>query len=392
VHPLFGRITGLKPSQVNALERLTRRRIDPRWLITPELARELAHLSREIGRQLGLLINRAGQPTHVIVGDPQRIVIPSLENFRAAPGRLCGLRCVHTHLGAAALDPDDLADLSLLRLDLMAAIQVSAEGEPEKVHAGHLLPHLAGRAPHQLMAPMGMTALRIDCLALIQALENEMAQQAHLRQAGKSGECALLISVSPLPRRQMRDSMAELEELARSAGITVIGTLHQQRRQVDPRTLMGQGKLQELAIAALEQGATLIIFDQDLNPSQIRSIAERIATKVIDRSQLILDIFAQRARSREGKLQVELAQLKYLLPRLVTKNTAMSRLTGGIGGRGPGETKLEINRRRARERIGLLEKELQRVSRHTRAWRPAASGSSPRRGPAGSPPRCRSRR
>jgi GTP-binding protein HflX len=360
---LAGRVTGLKPSQIHALERLQRRRVDPRWLISPELARELAHLSHAIGRQLGLLLNRAGQPTHVLLGEPQRIVIPSLENYRAAPGRLCGLRCIHTHLHDAPLDADDLADLSLLRLDLMAAIQVSAAGEPQTIHAAHLLPNSVGRPAQRLLPPLGSADLNIDCRALLQSLEAEMAQQAGLRQAdAESREGALLVSVSPLPRRQVRDSMAELEDLAHSAGIAVIGTLYQQRRQVDPRTLMGQGKLQQLAIAALEQGATLIIFDQDLNPSQLRSITERMTAKVIDRTQLILDIFAQRARSREGRLQVELAQLKYLLPRLVTKNTAMSRLTGGIGGRGPGETKLEINRRRARERIGLLEKELERVS------------------------------
>ncbi len=141
-------------------------------------------------------------------------------------------------------------------------------------------------------------------------------------------------------------------------------TIIQQRRKADPRYLMGLGKLKEIAIRALHQGADLIIFDQELNPSQIRSITDKIDLKVIDRTQLILDIFAQRAKSREGQLQVELAQLKYLLPRLVTRNTAMSRLTGGIGGRGPGETKLEINRRRVRDRIKRLEKSLSLVSRH----------------------------
>jgi GTP-binding protein HflX len=155
--------------------------------------------------------------------------------------------------------------------------------------------------------------------------------------------------------------MSELEELAGSCGIFVVDTVFQHRRQADPRFLMGTGKLQEIALLAIQKGADLIIFDQELNPSQIRSIADQIEMKVIDRTQLILDIFAQRARSREGKLQVELAQLKYLLPRLVTKNTAMSRLTGGIGGRGPGETKLEINRRRARDRITRLEKALTEV-------------------------------
>ena len=205
----------------------------------------------------------------------------------------------------------------------------------------------------------------MGCLNLIQAIESELGQISVVRES-KTGsmqgqERALLVSVSTESRKTAMDSLSELEELAVSSGIFVVDTVFQHRRQADPRFLMGIGKLQEIALLAIQKGADLIIFDQELNPSQIRSIADQIEMKVIDRTQLILDIFAQRARSREGKLQVELAQLKYLLPRLVTKNTAMSRLTGGIGGRGPGETKLEINRRRARERITRLEKALTEV-------------------------------
>jgi GTP-binding protein HflX len=173
-----------------------------------------------------------------------------------------------------------------------------------------------------------------------------------------------LVSASAETRRQAKESLAELRDLARSSGLEIAGSVTQQRRKSDPRLLIGPGKLQELAILALQEAATVIIFDQELNPSQIRSITDQIELKVIDRTQLILDIFAQRAQTREGKLQVELAQLKYLLPRLVVKNTAMSRLTGGIGGRGPGETKLEINRRRARDRIAGLEKALFSVTKH----------------------------
>ena len=163
--------------------------------------------------------------------------------------------------------------------------------------------------------------------------------------------------------------MAELRELARSAGVEVVGGVIQLRDQVDHRFLIGSGKLRDLAIQALQEGATLIVFDQDLNPSQIRSITDQVEVKVIDRTQLILDIFAQRAQSREGKLQVELAQLKYLLPRLLGKGTAMSRLAGGIGGRGPGENKLEADRRRVRKRISQLEDSLEEVRRHRRQLR-----------------------
>ena len=188
-----------------------------------------------------------------------------------------------------------------------------------------------------------------------------MAQTRTAIAAGDKRERALLVSVTTRSRSQALESLDELQELARTSGIVVLDTILQQRKKVDARFLMGIGKLQDLSILALQQAATLIVFDQDLNPSQIRSITGKLDLKVLDRTQLILDIFAQRAISREGKLQVELAQLKYLLPRLVSKNTAMSRLTGGIGGRGPGETKLEINRRRVRSRITRLEKSLKQV-------------------------------
>jgi len=198
-------------------------------------------------------------------------------------------------------------------------------------------------------------------LSLIQSLEDELSRRRLSIKSDQNKERALLISVTSESKSTAEDSLAELKELARTSGIYVAGTVLQQRQKIDPRFLMGQGKLQELIILALQKFASLLIFDQELNPSQIRSITDATELKVIDRTQLILDIFAQRARTREGKLQVELAQLKYLLPRLVTKNTAMSRLTGGIGGRGPGETKLEINRRRVRDRITQLEKSLNAV-------------------------------
>jgi GTP-binding protein HflX len=182
-------------------------------------------------------------------------------------------------------------------------------------------------------------------------------------------ERALLVSVTSAPKRIAMDSLAELEELALSSGIDIVGTVLQQRRKLNSKFLMGIGKIQELIIMALQKGATLIVIDQELNASQIRSITNQIDLKVIDRTQLILDIFAQRAQTREGKLQVELAQLKYLLPRLITKNTAMSRLTGGIGGRGPGETKLEINRRRVRDRITRLENAVTTVKKQRKQQR-----------------------
>jgi len=280
------------------------------------------------------------------------------------PGRLKGLRCIHTHFGNEALSSDDLSDLAMLRLDMMAVITVDSEGLPHRIHAGHILPRNSGDTPYRILEPLNSGQLDIGCLELIQALETELAQYgASLTPSVEPGgaERALLVSVTTASKRVAEESLAELHELAVSSGITVAGTLLQQRKEADSRFLMGIGKLRDMTVLALQTGASLIIFDQELNPSQIRSITDQSDLKIIDRTQLILDIFAQRAQTREGKLQVELAQLKYLLPRLVTKNTAMSRLTGGIGGRGPGETKLEINRRRVRERITRLGEALELV-------------------------------
>ncbi|MGD8367781.1 MAG: GTPase HflX [Desulfobacterales bacterium] len=360
---VYGNTKGLKADPLRRLQNLYRRRIPPRFPITPELALETGRLSAEIRRQIGLLIDRRGRVDYVLVGDRQSIVIPDISHYRLAPGRLRGLRCIHTHLDGEPLTEDDLADLALLRLDLLGAVIVDTDGAPRKIHIGHLLPQ-AEEAGVNLLEPLPPNRLDIGCLELIHSLEQEFAQVRKGRAADRPAERALLVSVTTASRRRANDSLAELRELARSSGIDVIGTVVQQRQKADSRYLMGSGKLRELSIQALQRGATLIVFDQELNPSQIRSITDQIELKVIDRTQLILDIFAQRARTREGKLQVELAQLKYLLPRLVTKNTALSRLTGGIGGRGPGETKLEINRRRVRERIGQLEKSLTDVSRH----------------------------
>ncbi len=366
---IFGNTAGLKANQNRRLQNLYRRRVSPEFLITFDLARDVCLLSNEIHRQIGLLITRTGKIAFVIVGDHKQIVIPSIEQYRAASGRLIGLRCIHTHLQNEPLSNDDLTDLCLLRLDMMAAIQLDRDGRPQHVLAAHILPKGSEGKPYQILDPLHPAKLNIDCLELIQALETELARVTTGKKTGTGNERALLVSITSNSRSAARQSMIELTQLAVSSGIDIAGTATQHLTKPDPTFLIGRGKLQDLAVMALQEGATLIIFDQELNASQIRSITDRIDLKVIDRTQLILDIFAQRAHSREGKLQVELAQLKYLLPRLVTKNTAMSRLTGGIGGRGPGETKLEINRRRARERITALEKALSEVRKHRQQQR-----------------------
>jgi GTP-binding protein HflX len=357
---LFGNTKGLKANQIRRLENLYRRKTPPEFIIAPGLARDISRLSLDINRQIGLLIDRKGKIPYVIVGNHHEIVIPDTPEYRSAPGRLRGIRCIHTHLNNEPLTTDDLTDLALLRLDLMAVVQVGSDGLPKQVLMSHILPKNTGQ-PTTNQSPLAPGRTDIGCVELVQSIEEELARISLLHAGGKNTERALLISVSTASKQDANDSLDELSELVSSSGIQTVGSILQHRRKIDSRFLIGSGKLNSLAITALQKGATLLVFDQELNPSQIRSITDQIDLKVIDRTQLILDIFAQRAQTREGKLQVELAQLKYLLPRLITKNTAMSRLTGGIGGRGPGETKLEISRRRIRDKIVQLEKALLNV-------------------------------
>lgn len=358
-----GKTSGLKASQVKALERIYRRKIPADELITGELARYLSELSRDIQRQLGVIIDRAGVVQYVIVGDDREIVIPDLSGYSLGRSGLRGLRCIHTHLKQESLSRDDITDLELLRLDLMVALGVREDGLPGRLEYAHLLPG-EGSARIETVVLSDFYQLQLDFSAFIRGLEQEMERVAAETVSLDDGrERALLISVGQGKKQQLEDSMDELEELARTAGLAVIDKVIQRPRKLNPRYLVGEGKLREIIISALQRRATLLVFDQDLTPNQVRSITEVTEIKVIDRTQLILDIFANRAQSRDGKVQVELAQLKYILPRLTGKGTAMSRLMGGIGGRGPGETKLEIDRRRIRDKIRRLEKQLDSLGR-----------------------------
>lgn len=333
----------------------------------------MSELSKETGRQIGVLLNRKGKVEYVMVGTAKQIEMPDFGRSRVSTDRFRGLRCVHTHLLGESLTQDDLTDLALLRLDLMSIIQVDkSTGLPGLVHSAHLLPSAAealaeddGGKPYEFLKPAVPSQLDTDFSALIESLEDEMAR---LRQTARKKQTArdraILIGVTTGYIDEAEESLAELEELATSADVLVLDKIVQRRPQIDPRTVIGRGKLEELLIRSMRLGADIIIFDSELSPAQVRILSEATDLKVIDRPQLILDIFAQRAQSREGKLQVELAQLKYLLPRLVMgQNSAFSRLAGGIGGRGPGETKLETDRRRVRDRIAQLEKQVESLRR-----------------------------
>ncbi len=391
---LYGNTTGLGPHATRTLERIYRRKVDLEHIATPELLKSLAEASHEVGRQVGALVHRSGEVDYVIVGDATRLMLPDIGRLRAATGRFRALRLVHTHLFNEPLTRDDLVDLVRLRLDLVAAVQLTPEGEPRTLHYAYNAPvadrsatHASsppppfavespsralltagGSLPYQQVGPVLVGRLDVDFGQLIQALEDEFAKRSRARAVtGKDGR-AILVHVGEKKGKahaiaQAEESMRELSELSRSAGVAVMDTVLQLRDHLDPKFVMGKGKLDEIVLRAAELDVDNLIFDRNLTPSQAAAITKHTDLKVIDRSQLILDIFAQRAESADGKLQVELAQLKYTLPWLSLKDNSLSRLTGGIGGRGPGETKLEIGRRRAKERVSFLEAQLKRSSR-----------------------------
>ncbi len=362
---LYGHTEGLRATQIKALETLYQYVTQPEWIADPELVRLLVRFSHDIRRQIGLLIDRNGKIVHVIVGDAQRIMIPVTSDYMVHPGKLKGLRLVHTHLKDEPLTRDDLTDLALLRLDYLTAVCIRPDGHPGPVYSAHILPD-KDLDPYKVLDPASTEDLDISCLSRILALESELTRKNSLYKPLSGMENAFLINAVTPEHNDAQASMDELEELCKTSRIQVIGTAIQKRKVIDPKYVVGRGKLSDLIIRAIQKHATLLVFDRELTPSQIRSITDFVEMKVIDRTQLILDIFAKQAKSREGQYQVELAQLEYILPRLVTKNTAMSRLTGGIGGRGPGETKLEINRRRVRERIDRLKNEIARIRKHRR--------------------------
>ncbi len=313
---------------------------------------------------MAVLIDRGGNVRYVAVGGPFEIWIPELADFRLGSGpRLRGLRYVHTHLKGEPLSHDDLTDLALLRLDLMAAVQALDSGLPGDIFIANLMPFNEKGDGWRCWDPVPLSSLEVNALEVIQALEEEFGRTQRGRTARDRADRAILVHASSAPRWAIEDSLNELADLADSAGVKVLDRISQRRHEFHPRFLMGREKLMDLSIRAFQRGADLLIFDQELNPNQMRSIADLTELRVIDRSQLILDIFAQRAHTREGKLKVELAQLKYLLPRLTTRDSGLSRLTGGIGGRGPGETKLEVDRRKVRDRIHRLTQELRNINR-----------------------------
>jgi GTP-binding protein HflX len=376
---LYGNTTGLSANAIRSLERIYRRRVPSDKIATPEFVRSLADASRETKRQVGALVHRSGEVDYVIVGHASGLMLPDIGRLRAAEGRFRALRLVHTHLFNEPLTRDDLTDLTRLRLDLVAAILLNPVGEPQRMTWAYNTPTFEGKGqPYAVAGPFPYGQPQPHFGELISALEAEFAAQGRTREVLAKDGRAILIHVGdkkPGAGTRARSRLAELESLARTAGVDVVERVIQLRDQPDAKFVLGAGKLEDVVTQAIDLGAETLIFDCDLSPTQAHAIAKQTDLKVLDRTQVILDIFAQRAESRDGKLQVELAQLKYTLPRLGQKDDSLSRLTGGIGGRGPGETKLEIGRRRARDRVNRLEKELRGLEKQRAERRRKRAGS-----------------
>lgn len=395
---VHGKVQGLKASQVRRLERLQQRSGSSRAVCEPAFARALTEACVDLGRMVGVLMDRKGGVSDVIVGEPGRIYLPDIGRLRAGPGRLRGLRLVVARAQSKdatrpwGVDHDLLTDLERLQLDAVVEIEAKEGGDddglPGRVAVATLMPTSqkatpgrdgsvdAGRTRIENWRSIHDTAA-LDFGATVTALEAELAQsiQSTKEARGSERDVAVLVGVYHLPtRKDAQDRMDELRELAKTAGVRVAFEVVQYRRLTngdpevtsfvnDPRYVVGKGRLEEICLSALHQGAEVIIFDGELTPSQMNSITDITDLKIVDRTMLILDIFARRAKSREGRMQVELAQLRYSVPRLAKKQEGLSRLTGGIGGQGPGETKLEIDRRRAKDKITRLEREIEGFSR-----------------------------
>ena len=343
------------------MEHLYRRRIPPEKVVTLEVARECADLTFETRRQIGLLMNRQGQIESVIIGDGQELVIPNLSRTRSGLRLLRGVRLVHTHLKNQPLTQDDLTDLALLRLDLIVALGVGKSGGLQDIYVAHNVPNSTNARAYVQLEPCDFHSFELNCQEFIQSLEQDILKGCHISKEGSREGRALLVSVGVGHMAFQQERLDELQELVRAQDIEVLGCVTQRPGSIHPKYVVGSGKMKDLAIQALQSGADMLIFDQDLTPAQVRGVSEITDLRVLDRSQVILDIFAKRAHTHIGNIQVELAQLRYRLPRLAQSSTAFSRLAGGIGTRGPGETKLESDRRRIRERIQHLERDLSSI-------------------------------
>ena len=388
----------MKSSQLKQLAKLYHQRLPGDRLTTPEFAQRLAAISSDINQPVCVYLNRRGQAIRVGVGTPRQTQIPPLELPRYGAERLSGIRCIATQLKPEPPNEAALTSMALQRLDALVTLNITSAGFEKRgggvtgyvkeAYLSHLVPsnHLEPSLPTpdsvrahsgaplptpqiawSISPPLSLDILtKQDFLDLVEGLEAEFGREFIGQQVDTDRDRVLLVGVvtDNAATREFQDRLAELGRLVETAGGEVLQTVQQKRPRIHPQTVVGAGKVQEIALTAQTLGVNLIVFDRDLSPAQVRNLETQIGIRVVDRTEVILDIFAQRAQSRAGKLQVELAQLEYMLPRLTGRGQAMSRLGGGIGTRGPGETKLETERRAIGRRISRLQQEVNQLQAH----------------------------
>ncbi len=375
IEKIYGELKGLKSSQLKDLKRIYHQRLPIDCVTTPEFAQRLAAISTEINQAVCAYVDRRGHVIRVGVGSPHKTQIPVLELPRYGAERLCGIRCIATQLKIEPPSHSVLTAMAIQRLDAMALLTLTGGGFTRKgggatgyIRAGylaHLVPH--PEVQWEVSKPLTLDQIEAqNFLELTEGLEEEFRRVFVAQQVDTDHERVIIVGL-------MTDNMTEeafdngLEEVARlveTAGGDVLQSVTQKRSRPHPRTVIGAGKVDEIALSVQTLGANLIVCDRDLSPAQIRNLEAQVGVRVVDRTELILDIFAQRAQSGAGKLQVELAQLEYQLPRLTGRGLSMSRLGGGIGTRGPGETKLETERRAIQKRISRLQREVDELQAH----------------------------
>lgn len=338
-------------------------------------------MSSDLGQGVCAYVNRRGQVIRVGVGTPRQTQIPALELPRYGAERLCGIRCIATQLKAESPRESSLTAMVLQRLDSLVVLSITSEGKMRRgggatgyvkeAYIAHLLPTSEFNPNHAyywtVSSAMTLETLsEQDFLGLVEGLEAEFRREYVAQQVEGDHERVVIVGLQTgkMSDRTFAEEVAEVERLVETAGGETVETIRQKRPQPHPQTLVGKGKVEEIALRVQTLGANLVVFSLDLSPAQVRNLEAQLGIKVVDRTEVILDIFAQRAQSRAGKLQVELAQLEYMLPRLVGRGQAMSRLGGGIGTRGPGETKLETERRGIQRRISRLQQEVNKLRSH----------------------------
>lgn len=359
---IYGNLKGIRNSVIEELKTLYDVKLDGGQLLTSELALRLADITEFINKEISLYITRSGQVEAVAVGSNDTVDLPPVEGRRGS-SRLSGVRCIHTHPnGNSALSGVDVSALKNNRFDAMVAIGVTSPDITQSTISFGMITGLDNNEQYVVEAYGPITMAEAEGIFfpnLVMTVERILDKQTGSSSLAQSAERTILVGMEyggmlSTLGWSVEDSLEELKQLADTAGAQVVAKFLQKRPKPDPAFFIGRGKVQELALYVQQENIDLCIFDDELTPAQQRNIEQAMGIRVLDRTALILDIFAQRARTNEGKLQVELAQLQYTLPRIMGKGLSLSRLGGGIGTRGPGETKLEVDRRRIRDRIAYI--------------------------------------